>query len=84
MFKCSCCGECCRNLDKSNVYKGLDRGDGTCKYLDGNKCSIYDKRPLLCRIDESYEVYFKEHYSIEEYYELNYSICKKLQNKGGC
>jgi len=84
MFKCSCCGECCRNLDKSNLYMGLDRGDGTCKYLDGNKCSIYDKRPLLCRIDESYEVYFKEHYSIEEYYELNYSICTKLQNKGGC
>lgn len=84
MFKCSFCGECCRNLDKSNVYMSLDRGDGTCKYLDGNKCSIYDKRPLLCRIDESYEVYFKEHYSIEEYYELNYSICKKIQNKGGC
>lgn len=84
MFMCTCCGECCRNLDKSDVYKELDRGDGTCKYLDGNKCSIYNERPLLCRIDESYEVYFKEHYSIEEYYELNYSVCKKLQNKGGC
>ena len=83
MFKCTCCGECCRNLGKSDVYKELDRGDGTCKYLDGNKCSIYDERPLLCRIDESYEVYFREQYSLEEYYEFNYSICKQLQTKGG-
>ncbi len=83
MFKCTCCGECCRNLDKSNFYKELDIGDGTCKYLDGNKCSIYDERPLLCRIDKSYEVYFKEYYSREEYYELNYNVCKQLQNKGG-
>lgn len=81
MFKCSECGECCRNLDKSDLYKDLDRGDGTCKYLVGNKCSIYDKRPLLCRVDESYEVYFKELYSKEEYYELNYRVCRKLQNK---
>lgn len=83
MFKCTCCGECCRNLDKSDIYMELDRGDGTCKYLDGNKCSIYDERPLLCRIDGSYEVYFMERYSKEEYYELNYSVCKQLQNKGG-
>ncbi|MEE1249180.1 MAG: YkgJ family cysteine cluster protein [Lachnospiraceae bacterium] len=83
MFKCTGCGECCRNLDKSDIYQELDRGDGTCKYLDGNKCSIYSERPLLCRIDESYETYFRERYSKEEYYELNYSICKQLQNKGG-
>ncbi len=28
MFKCDCCGECCRNLDKSDLYKELNRGDG--------------------------------------------------------
>ena len=81
MFKCSMCGNCCRNLDKSDVYKELDRGDGVCMYLDGNKCSIYDNRPLLCRIDESYEVYFKDSYSLEEYYKLNYSVCEKLKKR---
>ena len=74
-------GNCCRNLDKSDVYKELDRGDGVCMYLDGNKCSIYDNRPLLCRIDESYEVYFKDSYSLEEYYKLNYSVCEKLKKR---
>jgi hypothetical protein len=83
MFKCNCCGECCRNLDKSDVYQNLDRGDGTCRYLEGNLCSIYSQRPVLCRVDECYELYFKEQYSLEEYYEMNYRICKKLQNEGG-
>ncbi|WP_244648255.1 hypothetical protein [Ruminiclostridium herbifermentans] len=26
MFKCSKCGECCRDLDKSELYIDLDRG----------------------------------------------------------
>ena len=75
------CGNCCRNLDKTDVYRELDRGDGVCMYLDGNRCSIYENRPLLCRIDESYEVYFKDIYSLEEYYELNYSVCEKLKKR---
>lgn len=40
MFKCDKCGECCRHLDKSEEYRELDRGDGVCKYLDQNLCSI--------------------------------------------
>lgn len=70
-------------MDKSDVYQNLDRGDGTCRYLEGNLCSIYSQRPVLCRVDECYELYFKERYSLEEYYEMNYRICKKLQNEGG-
>lgn len=83
MFQCNCCGEWCRNLDKSYLYKELDRGDGVCKYLSGNICSIYDDRPLLCRVDDSYNIYFKEQYTKEQYYNLNYEVCKKLQSKGG-
>ncbi len=82
MFKCDCCGECCRNLDKSDLYKELNRGDGVCKFLMENLCSIYDNRPLLCRIDDSYDIYFKDRYTKEEYYKLNYEVCKKLQVKG--
>lgn len=81
MFICSMCGECCRNLDKSEVYKSLDRGDGVCKYLEGNLCSIYENRPLLCRIDESYDSLFKDKISLDEYYKMNYEVCKKLKKK---
>lgn len=81
MFKCDKCGECCRNLDKSDLYKDLDRGDGICKYLDGNMCSIYEERPLLCRVDESYEVLFKDIINRSDYYKFNYESCKKLKAK---
>ena len=80
MFNCDKCGECCRHLYLSPLYKDLDRGDGICKYLADNVCSIYPNRPIKCRIDESYELFFKASYSLEEFYELNKDICNKLKS----
>lgn len=79
MFDCDCCGCCCRNLKKSELYADLDRGDGTCIYLKDNLCSIYNTRPLLCRIDECYEKFFYSVMSREEYYLLNKQECEKLK-----
>lgn len=80
MFHCDMCGQCCRNLSKSDLYAFLNRGDGICKYLKGNLCSIYKNRPLLCRVDESYYAYFQDKYTIDEYYRINYEGCIKLKN----
>ena len=79
-FKCDKCGECCRNLNLSEIYKDLDSGNGICKYLKGNLCSIYDDRPIKCRIDESY-VYFSDNMTKEEYYRKNYEMCTILKEK---
>ncbi len=79
MFPCDQCGACCRNLRLSPLYAELDRGDGVCKYLSGNLCSIYESRPLLCRVDESYEKFFKEVMSLEDYYRLNQEACEILK-----
>lgn len=79
MFQCDQCGACCRHLGWSDLYQELDRGDGVCKYLSGNLCSIYKDRPLLCRVDESYEVFFKEIMSRETYDKLNYEACERLK-----
>ena len=79
MFKCDMCGECCRNLHKSSIYAELHNGDGICRYLEGNKCSIYEERPVLCRIDESYKKFFEDKMSQEEFYNENYEMCKKLK-----
>lgn len=81
MFSCDKCGECCRHLGLSEIYAPLDRGDGVCRYLRGNLCTIYEERPLLCRVDESYEVYFKDKMSKNDYYRLNYETCDKIKNK---
>ena len=80
MFRCDKCGECCKNLNKSPVYEELHDGDGVCRYLQGNLCSIYEARPLLCRVDESYNAIFKNKLSYEEYIQLNYKYCNQLKN----
>lgn len=81
MFRCDQCGLCCRSLKDIDLYKDLDRGDGICKYLVENKCSIYNDRPLLCRIDKCYDLFFKNQYTKEEYYELNYKVCEELKQQ---
>lgn len=80
MYQCAKCGQCCRNLHLNALYKDLDRGDGVCKFLQGNLCSIYDSRPLKCRIDLVYDLYFYSVCTKEEYYQLNTNICKQLTN----
>lgn len=79
MFKCDRCGECCRNLNMSPIYSELHNGNGICRYLKGNLCSIYAERPLLCRVDESYNLIFKDKLSYEEYLCLNYKYCIELK-----
>lgn len=81
MFKCDKCGICCRNLDKSEIYKKLDRGDGVCIYLDKNICSIYEYRPLICRVDDCYDLYFSKEISREKYYIINEEACKKMKKE---
>ena len=81
MFICDKCGMCCRNLNFSDLYSDLDRGDGVCKYLQGNLCSIYEDRPLKCRIDDYYNIYFKSIMTLEEYYNKNYDVCKLLKQQ---
>ena len=81
MFKCDQCGLCCKSLKENSLYADLDRGDGVCKYLKGNLCSIYEHRPLFCRVDDCYELFFKDQYTLEEFYEKNYEICRYLKTK---
>lgn len=81
MFKCDKCGLCCAHIGGIDLYKDLDRGDGVCKYLKGNLCSIYNQRPLLCRIDESWKQFFSAEISLESFFDLNYQGCKRLKEQ---
>ena len=83
MFDCKQCGNCCRNLGKSEIYSDLDRGDGVCRYLSGNLCSIYEERPLKCRVDECYKQFFKEWLDLDMYYRLNKEVCEILRKQEG-
>lgn len=79
MFICDKCGACCRHLDLSPIYQMLDRGDGVCKYLKENLCTIYEERPLICRVDEGYEAFFQNSMSRDMYYKLTTEACNKLR-----
>jgi len=80
-FRCNKCGICCTKLNNNSLYSSLDRGDGICKYFDESdrNCSIYEKRPVLCRVEDSYNLFFSEKMTKEEYYHLNYKSCSELQ-----
>ena len=83
MFKCDCCGLCCMNLKMSDLYVDLDRGDGICKFFDVRTklCAVYKERPDKCNVDTMYEEFYKKVMSLEEYYKLNYQVCKFLKGR---
>jgi uncharacterized protein len=80
-FPCNQCGLCCKQISHIEQLKGYDRGDGVCKYHQDNKCSIYEERPLICRVDDMYEQVIYQYMSKEEYYDLNVKACLELQEK---
>lgn len=80
-FFCDKCGLCCRHIDKVPQLARFDLGNGTCKYLQNNLCSIYEKRPEICNVDLMYEKYFEDILSREDFYQLNYSGCIKLKSE---
>jgi hypothetical protein len=81
MFKCDCCGACCRHISLSEIYSDLDRGDGVCRFLDEETslCTIYENRPIKCNVDAMFETYFSREMTREEYEELNYTACRELK-----
>ena len=83
MFPCMRCGCCCQNLKLSPIYQHLDRGDGTCIHFDKTThlCTIYNERPLECRVDAVYDIYFSEKMSREEFYNLNLQACQELRKQ---
>lgn len=83
MFQCDQCGKCCEKVGSSKLYGFLADSTGKCKFLNDNKCSIYAQRPLICRVDEMYEHYYKDFMTRDEFYELNYMLCNVLKNEKG-
>ena len=59
-FECTGCAGCCtnKNISQFNLeHWGLKKGkNGSCEFLEeDNKCSIYDDRPLICKIEEMFD-----------------------------
>lgn len=78
MFECDKCGLCCVGLNKTEVTAYLHKGDGICKYLDFNTmlCTIYNERPIFCRVEEYFDTYLAGKMDKEEFIQLNYEACR--------
>lgn len=80
MFPCTACGQCCKNVHRSEETKFLDRGDGVCRNLNESTllCTIYEDRPLVCRVEDYYKANLIDVYEWDEFVELNLQICNEL------
>lgn len=79
-FICSQCGACCRNIAGIKELRNFDIGNGTCRYLRENKCTIYNKRPDICKIEAMYDKIYRYRMSASDYYKMNYNACSLLRN----
>lgn len=71
------------HIDKSTIGEKLNRGDGVCRYFDEMTllCKIYSERPIFCNVDKFYEEYLLLQCSRDEFYLVNYELCKILKEK---
>jgi len=64
-----------KHIPNLSVY---DRGDGVCRYLDKNLCSIYNNRPFICNIEQMYFSFFSEKIGQSDFLKLNIESCLKI------
>jgi len=58
-FPCTSCGICCTKVEGL----GLPQTDGVCDHFDRQTklCSIYEDRPLICRVDDCISLTCEDH-----------------------
>lgn len=79
-FPCTACGKCCRKVGSCSETQFLDRGDSICRFFneETNLCSIYEDRPLVCRVEDYYKIYLVDKIGWAEFIEVNLIICSQL------
>lgn len=83
-FPCTGCGLCCQQLAEVSALGHLDRGDGTCVHFStASGCTVYETRPLACRIDEGFRVFASDQMTLDDFYHLNADVCNQLQEAAG-
>lgn len=66
-FKCDACGLCCKAIN--------------CEHLtEDNKCAIYETRPMICNVEKTYELVFKDVMTKQEFFKINEQACIDIKN----
>jgi Fe-S-cluster containining protein len=91
-FECTQCGLCCKNLKRTlsqeppmkwmaEIIKAFPyetKEDGSCEKLVGNKCSVYEDRPMLCNIEKTADE-VDTGMSKKQWFDRCYRGCESLQ-----
>lgn len=59
--------------------KEFDRGDGICKYLSGNLCTIYQHRPNICDAEYMWITKYSKIMSREDFEQKSYESCQLIK-----
>ena len=89
-FPCTGCGCCCKVIDWADdiivrddpthpYYFPYTHKEGVCEMLIDNKCSVYESRPIICRIEDS----MPKGCDKIAYYNKNIEACHHLIDKLG-
>ena len=62
------------------VPDSMIAADGSCVHLVGDRCSIYQTRPSVCRIDEMIE---RRGMDRQATYDANATICNAMMDEDG-
>ena len=78
-FICTQCGSCCHKAGRIPNFPEPTTPEGVCVHLTSdNKCSIYDKRPTICRVDKLYETMGRAmHMTRKQFYIYNNQLCNQ-------
>lgn len=59
--------------------------NGVCSKFDREtrECTIYEDRPMICRVDDFYHKYMKHQTDLKYWYAYNASMCDKMINQAG-
>jgi hypothetical protein len=89
-FPCTGCGCCCKVIDWADkiivkddpthpYYFPYTHKEGVCEKLgEDNRCTIYETRPLICKIEDSCDYFGHDK---TEYYNVNIEGCHHLIDK---
>jgi Fe-S-cluster containining protein len=77
-FPCIKCGLCCQSIKNVHFLAEYDNGNGVCRYLVDNICSIYNERPEICNVEQMYYLYFKKSMNENEFILANLNSCLQL------
>lgn len=57
----------------------FDSGDGTCKYLRKNLCTVFEQRPNICRTEYMFRKYYSKTMTYAEFETKSLDACMQIK-----